>query len=278
MQREADRLRREGRTIAVVPTMGALHEGHLALIRHARTIADAVVVTLFVNPSQFGKGEDFERYPRDPSGDAARVEGAGGDILFMPREEEMYGERFQTYVSVEEVTRRLEGGVRPGHFRGVATVVTKLFHLTKPHVAVFGQKDAQQVVVVRTLIRDLDFGVRLSILPTVREADGLAMSSRNAYLNGEDRKQAPVLYRALLAGERLVAGGERSAATVVEEVRRMIEAESSGRIDYVSLSDAETLEETASLSPGESVLLSLAVRFGTTRLIDNIPVTVPHGQ
>jgi pantoate--beta-alanine ligase len=258
--------------------MGALHEGHLALIRHARTIADAVVVTLFVNPSQFGKGEDFERYPRDPSGDAARVEGAGGDILFMPREGEMYGERYQTYVAVEEVTRRLEGGVRPGHFRGVATVVTKLFHLTKPHVAVFGQKDAQQVVVVRTLIRDLDFDIRLSILPTVREADGLAMSSRNAYLNGEQRKEAPVLYRALLAGERLVARGERRAETVVGEVRRMIEAESAGRIDYVSLSGAETLEEQTSLSPGDSVVLSLAVRFGTTRLIDNIPVTVPHGQ
>lgn len=277
MQREADRLRRGGKTIAVVPTMGALHRGHLALVREARARADAVVVTLFVNPAQFGEGEDFDRYPRDDAGDETRVKEAGGDILFMPTAGGMYGKGYQTYVSAEEVTRRLEGELRPGHFRGVATVVTKLFHLTKPHMSVFGQKDAQQVVVIRRLIRDLDFDIQLIVLPTVREADGLAMSSRNVYLNAGQRIEASVLYRSLRRGEEMLRRGERSAAVVTGEVRRLIAAESSASIDYVSLADGETLEESASIHPGESLLLSVAVRFGATRLIDNIPVAIPHG-
>jgi pantoate--beta-alanine ligase len=277
MQREADFCRRDGKTVAVVPTMGALHRGHLELIRAARAAADVVVVTLFVNPTQFGKGEDFERYPRDAAGDALRVAEAGGHILFAPTVEGIYGPRHQTHVAVEDVTRRLEGEVRPGHFQGVATVVTKLFHLTKPHLAFFGQKDAQQVAVITRMIRDLDFDVRLVILPTVREEDGLAMSSRNVYLDTAQRREAPVLYRSLRSGEEMIMRGERSAAVVVGEITRRIATETSGRIDYVSAADGETLEERTAFVPGEKVLLSLAVRFGTTRLIDNIPVTIPYG-
>lgn len=277
MQREADLLRRDGKTIAVVPTMGALHGGHTALIREARAKADVVVVTLFVNPTQFGKGEDFERYPRDAAGDVRRAAEAGGDILFAPTTEGMYGPRFQTHVAVGDVGRRLEGELRPGHFQGVATVVTKLLHLTKPHYAFFGQKDAQQVAVVRTMIRDLDFDVALVVLPTVREEDGLAMSSRNVYLDAAQRREAPVLHRSLRAGEEMIMRGERSAAVVVGEITRRIAAETSGRIDYVSVADDETMEERPAFAPGEHVILSLAVRFGTTRLIDNIPVVIPHG-
>jgi pantoate--beta-alanine ligase len=277
MQREADLCRRDGKTIAVVPTMGALHRGHLELIGAARAASDVVVVTLFVNPTQFGKGEDFERYPRDAAGDALRAAEAGANILFAPTVGGMYGPRHQTHVAVEGVTRRLEGEVRPGHFQGVATVVTKLFHLTKPHLAFFGQKDAQQVAVITTMIRDLDCDVRLVILPTVREEDGLALSSRNVYLDSAQRREAPVLYQSLRAGEEMIKRGERSAAVVIEEITRRIAAETSGRIDYVSAADGETLEEKATFVPGEKILLSLAVRFGTTRLIDNIPMTIPHG-
>ncbi len=197
MQHDADALRRAGRRIAVVPTMGALHEGHLTLIREARSRADVVVVTLFVNPAQFGAGEDFDRYPRDRDRDAARAGDAGADILFAPDAAAVYGPGYQTYLSVEQVSLPLEGAARPGHFRGVATIVAKLFIATAPHVAVFGQKDAQQVAVVRRLIRDLGFDIELVVVPTVRESDGLALSSRNASLTPDQRRQAPVLFAAL---------------------------------------------------------------------------------
>ncbi len=274
MQRQADDLRLGGKRIALVPTMGALHGGHAALIREARTRGDAVVVTLFVNPAQFGEGEDYGRYPRDIDGDVRLASGAGGDILFAPETAAMYPPGYRTFVNVEKLSLPLEGAVRPGHFRGVATVVTKLLNITKPHCALFGQKDAQQVVVLRRMVRDLDFGVEIVVVPTVREEDGLAMSSRNAYLTPAERGEAPALYRSLRMAEELVRAGERSAGAVIAAITREITGRSSAAIDYVSVADAESLEPLSTLSPGASVLVSLAARFGTTRLIDNIHITL----
>jgi pantoate--beta-alanine ligase len=270
MQHDADALRRAGRRIAVVPTMGALHEGHLTLIREARSRADVVVVTLFVNPAQFGAGEDFDRYPRDRDRDAARAGDAGADILFAPDAAAVYGPGYQTYLSVEQVSLPLEGAARPGHFRGVATIVAKLFIATAPHVAVFGQKDAQQVAVVRRLIRDLGFDIELIVVPTVRESDGLALSSRNASLTPDQRRQAPVLFAALCRAEELIRAGERSGESVVRAIRTMIESGTGGVIDYCSVADGESLLELRQIPDGATVLVSLAVRFGNTRLIDNI--------
>jgi pantoate--beta-alanine ligase len=274
MQRWSNAERMAGRRIAVVPTMGALHDGHIALIRAARNAADRVIVTIFVNPTQFGPQEDFARYPRSFDADVAAAADAGADAIFAPSVEEMYPAGYQTYVSVEEVTRTLEGAVRPGHFRGVATVVAKLFHCTQPHVAFFGQKDAQQVAVIRRMVRDLSFDLDVAVVPTVREADGLAKSSRNVYLTPEERSEAPVLFRSLVRARDLIDAGEPSADAVRLAVRTMIAAESHGRIDYVSVAHAETLEELTAVAPGVPVTVSLAVRFGTTRLIDNIQAQV----
>jgi pantoate--beta-alanine ligase len=272
MQREADELRSAGKRIVLVPTMGALHGGHIALIREARTRGDVVVVTLFVNPAQFGEGEDFGRYPRDIDRDVFQASGAGGDILFAPETTAMYPPGYQTFVDIEKLSLRLEGAARPGHFRGVATVVTKLFNIARPHCAVFGQKDAQQVVVLRRMVLDLDLGVEIVVVPTVREQDGLAMSSRNAYLTPPQRGEAPVLYRSLRKAEDLIRAGERSAGTVIAAVTAEITGGSSAAIDYVSVTDAESLDPLSTLSPGTSVLVSLAARFGATRLIDNIHI------
>jgi pantoate--beta-alanine ligase len=274
MQRGADDLRSAGKRIVLVPTMGALHAGHTALIRKARTLGDVVVVTLFVNPAQFGEGEDFGRYPRDIGSDALVASAAGGDILFAPETRMMYPPGYQTYVNVEKVSLPLEGAARPGHFKGVATVVAKLFNLTRPHCALFGQKDAQQVVVLRRMVRDLDIGVEIVVVPTVREEDGLAMSSRNAYLSPVQRGEAPVLYRSLRKAEDLIRAGERSAGAVIAAVTAEIKGHSSAAIDYVSVGDAESLEPLSTLSPGASVLVSLAARFGTTRLIDNMHISI----
>jgi pantoate--beta-alanine ligase len=274
MQREADDLRAAGKRIVLVPTMGALHGGHTALIREARTRGDVVVVTLFVNPAQFGEGEDFGLYPRDIEGDVLLASGAGGDILFAPEQRAMYPPGYQTFVDVEKLSLRLEGAARPGHFRGVATVVTKLINITRPHCAVFGQKDAQQVIVLRRMVRDLDLGVEIIVVSTVREPDGLAMSSRNAYLTPPQRGEAPVLYRSLRKGEDLIRAGERSAGAVVAAVTAEITGHSSAAIDYVSVADAESLDPLSTLLPGTSVLVSLAARFGATRLIDNIHIRI----
>jgi pantoate--beta-alanine ligase len=272
MQREADDLRAAGKRIVLVPTMGALHGGHTALIREARTRGGVVVVTLFVNPAQFGKGEDYGRYPRDIERDALLASGAGGEILFAPETAAMYPPGYQTFVNVEKLSIPLEGAARPGHFRGVATVVAKLFNITKPHAAVFGQKDAQQVIVLRRMVRDLDLGVEIVVVPTLREQDGLAMSSRNVYLTPAQRGEAPVLYRSLRKAEDLIRAGERSAGAVVAAMTSEITGRSSAAIDYVSVADADTLDPLSTLSPGASVLVSLAARFGTTRLIDNIHI------
>jgi pantoate--beta-alanine ligase len=274
MQQEADLVRSAGKRIALVPTMGALHGGHTALIRQARPRGDVVIVSVFVNPVQFGPREDFSRYPRDIEKDLRLASDAGGDIMFAPEAGAMYPPGYQTYVSVETLSRPLEGAARPGHFRGVATVVTKLFNLTKPHCALFGQKDAQQVAVLRRMVSDLDLGVEIIVVPTVREEDGLAMSSRNAYLSASERREAPVLNRSLRRAEELVRAGERSAGAVAAAVTSEITGGSSAVIDYVSVDDAESLEPLETLRPGMNALVSLAARFGTTRLIDNILIRI----
>jgi pantoate--beta-alanine ligase len=270
----SDALRSAGKRIAVVPTMGFLHEGHLSLLRLARTRADAVIMTLFVNPTQFGPNEDFTRYPRDFERDSRLAASAGADVLFAPATEEIYPAGYSTFVEVERLTAVLEGASRPGHFRGVATVVAKLFLSTRPHVAVFGQKDAQQAAVIRRMAKDLNFGVEIAIGPIVREPDGLAMSSRNVYLSPAERAESVLLSRSLRHAEALARAGERNASAIIREMTGIIAASSSARIDYISVADAESLEELPLLQPGRTALVSLAVRFGATRLIDNILLTL----
>jgi pantoate--beta-alanine ligase len=272
MQRTALSHREGGRRIGVVPTMGALHRGHLALISRARELADVVVTTIFVNPLQFGESEDLLRYPRNLEKDVELASDAGTDLVFAPSNEEVYPAGFSTYVEVEGVTGPLEGKSRPGHFRGVTTVVAKLFQITQPHFAVFGQKDAQQVVVVKKMLRDLEMPVEIVVVPTVREPDGLALSSRNVHLTAQQRSEAPILYRALRLGEQILQDGERNCDAVRGSMRDLIASRSSGSIDYVSIADGEELEESVDARPGHPLLLSLAVRFGTTRLIDNVTV------
>ncbi len=274
MQNAAHELRADGKHIALVPTMGYLHEGHLSLMRIARQHADVVVTSIFVNPTQFAPGEDFQKYPRDLERDKRLAASAGTDILFLPTAAEMYPDGYASYVSVEGITEVLEGKVRPTHFRGVATVVAKLFHCAEPHVAVFGQKDAQQVAVIRRMSHDLNFGVEIVVAPIVRETDGLAMSSRNVYLTSAERTQATALSRSLALAEQLIRSGERDADAVLRAMTSLITAQPAARIDYVSLSDAMTLRELTHLAAGQHVLVSLAVRFGVTRLIDNTVLTV----
>ncbi|MEX1139067.1 MAG: pantoate--beta-alanine ligase [Bacteroidota bacterium] len=274
MQSKAKQLRREGKSIVVVPTMGFLHEGHLSLIEVARTIADVVVTTLFVNPTQFGPDEDFERYPRDQKRDEQLAEHAGTDILFAPDTKEMYPPGHRTVVVTEGISTVLEGKFRPMHFRGVTTVVAKLFHIVKPHHAVFGQKDAQQVAVIRRMIEDLNMDVGLIIAPILREDDGLAMSSRNVYLDPAERKNATALYRTLLSVKEFVGRGERDVSVLRREMTALLNEAGHSGIDYVTFVDKETFEEVSRLE-GPEVVALLAVRFGKTRLIDNmiIPVT-----
>ena len=256
--------------LGFVPTMGYLHEGHLALVRRARAESRSVAVSIFVNPTQFGPREDFARYPRDPARDLALLEKEGVDLVFMPEAAEMYPPGFDTWVEVGTITRRLEGRARPGHFRGVATVVCKLFNIVQPRRAYFGEKDAQQLRVVGKMVRDLNLPVEIVPVPTVREADGLALSSRNVYLSPQERQEALALSAALRLAQELVARGERRAAVIRARMRRRIRQEPDARIDYVSVADAETLEELTVVD--RPALVSLAVRIGTTRLIDNVVI------
>jgi pantoate--beta-alanine ligase len=267
MQHWADTQRKAGRTIALVPTMGFFHPGHLNLINHGRGIAAKVVVSLFVNPLQFGVGEDFEKYPRDFERDRQLAEEAGADILFAPRHEDLYPEDYQTYVSVERVTQGLCGTSRPGHFQGVATVVCKLFQLVKPHQAIFGLKDYQQVVTIKQMVRDLNMDLEVIGRPTVREADGLAMSSRNVYLSSEDRVAALSLSRSLSAAQKRCLEGERGAGSILAEVVRILTVHPENRIDYAKIVHPQTLKELETINP--QGILALAVRVGKTRLIDN---------
>jgi pantoate--beta-alanine ligase len=267
MRARVEDLRRDGRRIAVVPTMGALHEGHLALLRAARAKADVVILTIFVNPTQFGPTEDLSRYPRDEAGDLAKARTCGIDLAFCPEAAAMYPAGAQTFIDVRELAKPLCGASRPGHFAGVATIVAKLFNVTLPHVAVFGEKDYQQLAIIRRMTRDLDFAIEIASVPIVREADGLALSSRNAYLSAEQRVAALALSTGLAAAERAFQAGERSAANLVAAARAPIEAEPLARIDYVELRDADELSTLETV--GKRAVLAMAVFVGATRLIDN---------
>lgn len=274
MQQVAEEVRLSGRRIGVVPTMGFLHAGHQSLIRVARDRTDLAITTVFVNPAQFAPGEDYEKYPRDFERDRILAEEAGTDVLFHPEVRQMYPRDYQTFVEVATMTKVLEGKSRPTHFRGVTTVVAKLLHLTKPHVAVFGQKDAQQAVAVKQMVRDLDLDVEIIVAPIVRERDGLALSSRNIYLLPHERSDAPVLYESLQLAERMIEAGERNSKNLISAMSSLIESKKSTAIDYISIADAERLEELDTLHPGNKVLVSLAVMVGKTRLIDNSILTV----
>ncbi len=263
--------RRRGRRIGLVPTMGALHQGHLSLIRLAKRKSDYVVVTVFVNPAQFGPREDLRRYPRDLKGDAAKCRKAGADLVFCPSAREVYPKGFSTYVNVEGISEGLCGASRPGHFRGVATVVCKLFNMVRPDAAVFGQKDAQQAAVVRRMARDLDLDIDIVTGPIIREPDGLAMSSRNAYLGPAERAQAPALRRSLLLAKKLVGGGRSDAAAVKRVMSKLLRREAPlGKIDYIEIVDSSDLKPVKTIR--NKTLIALAVRFPSARLIDNIGI------
>jgi pantoate--beta-alanine ligase len=273
MQQQANMWRKEGITIGFVPTMGYLHDGHLALVKKARQLSDVVVVSIFVNPTQFGPGEDIERYPRDLKRDLGLLTEYGVDITFVPYSHEMYLQGYQTYVEVKELTQPLCGRSRPGHFQGVTTVVAKLFNIVKADVAVFGEKDFQQLLAIRRMVADLNMDVEIVGHPIVRETDGIAMSSRNAYLSPDERQTALRLNRSLDEARRLVEDGERNGDVILERVRSMLEKGRGLRIDYAELRHPESLQEV-SLLEGPT-LLALAAYVGKARLLDNRLITPP---
>ena len=266
--------RRQGQRVGLVPTMGALHEGHLSLVRAAKEQSDCVVVSLFVNPLQFGPSEDLAKYPRAFEQDRHLLEYTGVDLLFAPTDAEMYPNRGATFVNVEGLSERLDGRSRPGHFRGVTTVVSKLFHITEPDRAFFGQKDAAQVAIIRRMVRDLNLPVEIVVCPIVREPDGLAMSSRNAYLNSDERKQALVLSRSLRRVDGLFGQGERDVATLEVAGRQVFAEEPAVRLDYLAIVDPDSLEPVNPAAPG--ALVAVAAYVGTTRLIDNQLLGAPN--
>ena len=268
MQTLAAQLRQEGRTIGFVPTMGALHQGHLSLMDHAKKVCDAVIVSIFINPAQFGHEEDLNQYPRDMEGDVEKTRSAGVDVLFTPAPSGIYPEDFRTYVSVEGLSETLCGKTRPGHFQGVSTVVLKLLNIIKPHQSFFGQKDYQQTVVIRRMVKDLNVDTEIIVLPTVREADGLAMSSRNQYLKNGGRKTAAVIYRSLLQAGRLFESGVSGADKLRKTIFSVIKEEPSVQTEYISVINPETLEEETFADNGTVIVI--AARIGNTRLIDNI--------
>ncbi|HEX8089237.1 MAG TPA: pantoate--beta-alanine ligase [Blastocatellia bacterium] len=270
MMSVARELRVDGKRIGFVPTMGALHEGHLSLMGRAREMCDMVIASIFVNPTQFGPNEDFEQYPRDLARDAELAFTRGVDFIFAPTPDDMYPQRFATYVTVERLSERLEGASRPAHFRGVTTVVNKLFNIVHPHFAFFGRKDAQQVIIIKRMVRELAMDVEIVVGPTVREEDGLALSSRNVYLSTEERKAATVLRRALERCRTLYNGGERDSARLISSMRSLIEAEPLAVIDYIAITDTERLEPVETIPTDTPTLVSMAVFIGATRLIDNI--------
>jgi len=263
---------KNGRTVGLVPTMGYLHKGHLSLVEEARRNNDFIIMSIFVNPTQFGKNEDFDKYPRDLERDAALAEKAGVDVIFYPEIEEMYPEGYKTYVNVEDITEILCGKSRPGHFRGVTTVVSKLFNIVKPHRAYFGQKDAQQVAVIKKMVKDLNFDIEIVTCPIVREEDGLAMSSRNVYLDEQQRKSALILSKSLFEAQKQILDGEHDKQKVLDSIIKMLHTEECAEIDYVEIVNADTLEDIEEIKG--KVLIALAVKIGTTRLIDNIVVEV----
>jgi pantoate--beta-alanine ligase len=267
MQAFSESLRLKGRKIAFVPTMGYFHDGHLSLMREGRVRGDCLIISIYVNPTQFGPGEDFERYPRDFERDSRLAEGVGVDVIFSPENLEMYPKYFQTFVNVEDITQNLCGTSRPGHFRGVTTVCAKLFNILKPHEVIFGRKDFQQLVVIKRMVQDLNMDLKVIGMPTIREIDGLAMSSRNIYLKEQERKSALSLSRALKLAKDIYDGGERVASVILAEVRRYIEGHAYTRIDYAKICDTNSLEDIEKLE--SEAVLALAVRISSTRLIDN---------
>lgn len=267
---EVKRWREEGLTVGLVPTMGYLHEGHKSLIDKAVEQNDKVVVSVFVNPIQFGPTEDLATYPRDLQRDSILCENAGADLIFHPEKEDMYFDDFCTYIDMENLTKGLCGKTRPTHFRGVCTVVGKLFNIVQPDRAYFGQKDAQQLAVIRRMVRDLNFNLEIIGCPIVREEDGLAKSSRNTYLSPEERQAATILHKGLTKGEELVRGGEKNAATVVNAIREVIETEPLAKIDYVEMVDFDNIQPVETIEG--TVLTAVAVYIGKTRLIDNFIV------
>jgi len=271
MKQAARQAHAENHVIGMVPTMGALHDGHLSLLRRAKSECSKVFASIFVNPMQFGPNEDLSKYPRTFETDVAKLESAGADILFAPEAKEIYPQGFSTYITVEGLSDRLEGRSRPGHFRGVATVVHKLFEIAQPQYAFFGRKDAQQARILQRMLQDLNSDVELVLCPIVREPDGLALSSRNAYLNPEERRAATVLHRALQAGCREVAAGARDALTLQNTVRKVLAEEKLARADYVEVADADAFEPVARIGSRSTYVL-LAVFIGKTRLIDNFLV------
>jgi len=275
MQAKAEGLRLSGKTLALVPTMGFLHEGHLELMRVGKKHADVVIISIFINPTQFGPNEDFAQYPRDTEGDLAKAEGVGVDIVYFPKVEEMYPEGYQTTIAVEKVTHHLCGLSRPGHFDGVTTVVAKLFNATKAHMAIFGQKDYQQLTAISRMVQDLNMDIRIVGVPTVREPDGLAMSSRNSYLNPKERKSALCLKKSMDLADELFRQGERDAGRIKKEVEALIRRHPFTDIDYINLCHPFSLEDLDILE-GDT-LIALAVKVGKTRLIDNAVIREEKG-
>lgn len=269
MQREAERIRLAGKKIGFVPTMGYLHAGHMSLVQYAQSATDVVVLSIFVNPTQFGPNEDFAKYPRDFNKDKALAERARVEILFYPAADDVYGKAFGTYVEEQEASRILEGMIRPTHFRGVTTVVAKLFNICKPHVAVFGQKDAQQAFVIKKMVKDLNFDVSVIVAPIAREIDGLAMSSRNVYLTQQERCEAIALFQSLTMAEEKVKRGEQNIARLRQEMESLIRSKGSPTIDYIAFVDPDSFREIDIVTES-TVLIALAARYGTTRLIDNV--------
>ncbi len=267
MQAFSESLRRQGKTVSFVPTMGFFHEGHLDLMREGRRRADCLVVSIYVNPTQFGPTEDLDRYPRNFDRDRSLAESVGVDVIYFPSNREMYPPGYQTYVNVEEVTDNLCGLSRPGHFRGVTTVCCKLFNIVKPHSTVFGKKDFQQLAAIRRMVEDLNMDLEVVAMPTTREADGLAMSSRNTYLKPEERESALSLSRSLKRAQERYAGGERDAAAIIAEAKSFISSHPFTNIDYVQICDAATMKDVERIEG--TCVMALAVRVGNTRLIDN---------
>jgi pantoate--beta-alanine ligase len=272
MKAASARIKAAGRTIGFVPTMGCLHQGHISLVRASKASTDATVVSIFVNPAQFGPAEDLAKYPRDLQRDAQLLRREGVDILFCPKEAEMYPPGYKTYVEVHELQNKMCGRSRPIHFRGVCTVVLKLFHIVGPDKAFFGQKDAQQAVIIRRMVRDLDLDVKIEVRPIIRDPDGLALSSRNAYLNPAERKAALVLTKSLKEAKILMEQGERKTAVLIERIRARLQAEPLAREDYVTVVDPEELEPLSLIK--DRALIALAVFIGRTRLLDNVMVRI----
>jgi pantoate--beta-alanine ligase len=268
----ADASRREGKRIGLVPTMGALHAGHLSLVKHARAKADVVVVSIFVNPAQFGPAEDFQKYPRPWDEDCRRLQAAGVDVLFAPQSPEMYPAEYMTYVAVEGITATLEGAIRPAHFRGVTTVVLKFFNIVNPHIAVFGQKDAQQAIVIKRMAADLNLALQLIVAPTIRESDGVAMSSRNIFLTPAERKEAPLIYRGLCGAADAFHLGERSAAGLRALMAETFAIASSMEAQYVAIVDTVTLAPVDHIAAKALIAVACRMRESGTRLIDNVVV------